>query len=121
MVNIIMLTAVVVPHHHHREVICLQDDTEECASGSSRSQQENKECKACCVTKGFCFLQQQDANQLPADELPPVTLFTLADLLNLLPVEEEIHIRSFVYKESLHGILLASPVGLRAPPALLTA
>lgn len=117
-VNLIMLTVVVVPHHHHREIICLQHDTEECAAGSSRSQQETKECKACCVTKGFCFLQQQDTHYLPADNLIPVTLFTLADLLNLLPPEEEIHIRSFVYRESFHGILLVTPVGLRAPPAL---
>lgn len=121
MVSLIMLTASVIPHHHHREILCLQHDVEDCSSNTTRSQNENKECQACCVTKAFCFVQQQNTNILPVDYFPPVTLFTLSDILNLLPPEEEIHIHSFVYKESLHGVRLITGVGLRAPPAPLFA
>ena len=104
-VNLIMLTAAVIPHHHHREILCLQHDIDNC--------------KVCCVTKAFCFVQQQNTNYSPVDYLPPVTLFTLADILNLLPPEEEIHIDSFAYIEFLHGTCLVSSSGLRAPPSQL--
>lgn len=120
-VNLIMLTAAVMPHHHHQEILCLQHDIDLCGAASSQEQNESRDCKDCCVTKSFCFVQQHNVDYSPVYDLYPVTLFTLADILSLLPPEEEIHIDSFIYIEYLHGTRLIPSAGLRAPPSKLFA
>lgn len=117
-VSLIMLTAAVIPHHHHREVLCLQHDIDVCDT-SFPVQKENKDCQACCVTKFFCSVPQHNINDIQPCDLPAIILFTVTDVLNLLPPELETHPGTFIYIESLHGTRLIPSAGLRAPPSEL--